>query len=336
MRHVRVLLTKPFFPEDLAYLRSRLSDGIELITPPQYTVEALAKAVEDDIHVLLGDLIAKPVLDRATGLELIQVPWTGVDRMDFSLLRQYRVTVCNSHSNAGDVAEYAISLMLAAAKWIPFHDRYLRKGQWRRPQRGMQDSFFPSDSIGHKTATFIGYGAIAQHITRFLAGFSMTFLAVCSTARIPPPPPLAKLVSSSNLLDAVKEADFLFITLPLTPKTRRMINESVFRAMRPTAYLINVSRGEIVDEEAFYTALHDRWIAGAAVDTWYNYPKPNDPVAFPSAHYQFHELDNLVLSPHRAGMVRGALSHLDGAIENLNRLAAGRPLINVVNLDAGY
>lgn len=336
MAPLRVLLTKRFFEEDLAYLRARLLPEVELVFPPEYTVEAIAETASPEIGVLLGEVIARPVLERATRLRLIQIPWTGVDRLDFALLREYRVTVCNSHSNAQAVAEYAVGLMMAVVKWIPLHDRRLRQGEWLRPQRGVAGSFHPSDLISRRTVGFLGYGRIAQQIAKLLSGFSVRCLATAASPRMEPPSPLEALYGPEGRESVFAAADVLFVTVPLTAETRGMIDAKLLGRMRPTSYLVSVARGEIIEEKALYEALKSEQIAGAAIDTWYDYPTADRPVVLPSTRYPFHELENLVLSPHRAGFARGELPHLDDVIENLNRLARGKPVINVIDLEKGY
>jgi phosphoglycerate dehydrogenase-like enzyme len=335
-RKIRVLLCKNFFEKDLEYIRSRLAENVEVVRPAAFTQEVIAEAVKDNIHVLLGEPPGKMVLDNGKDLELIQIPWTGVDRLDFELLKQYSFLVCNSHSNAKVVAEYAVAMMLAVAKWLPLHDRYLRKGKWCRPQQDTESFFLPPEPIYGKTVLIVGYGAVGQYIAKLLTGFSVELQAVDAKEHAIPPEPLSKIVQPRHMLDIAAEADFLFVAVPLTNKTRGMINKSILDMMKPMAYFINTSRGEVVEEEDVYNALKNKKIAGAAIDTWYNYPKPGKPDVFPSQKFPFHELDNLVLSPHRAGFAREMLPHLDDAIGNLNRLATGQKLINVVNLQEGY
>jgi phosphoglycerate dehydrogenase-like enzyme len=316
-------------------LRAGLRPDVELVTPPAFTPEALLEAVRD-VDALLGDQITQPLLEAGTRLRLIQVPWTGVDRLDFALLRQFTVPVCNSHSNAVPVAEMAVSLMLAIAKKIPLHDARLREGNWMRPKRGEPDSHLPPTLVSGRTAGFLGFGAIARQIAQLLAGFQMRFIATDARADATPPAPLDAVYPPEQLLEVAAQSDLLFVTLPLTPATRGLVNAEVFAAMSPSAYLINTSRGEVVDEEALYTALSTRRIAGAAIDTWYQYPKADQPQVLPSARFPFHALDNLVLSPHRAGFAEGTLPHLGDVVANLNRLAAGEPLINQVDVHAGF
>ncbi len=332
---IRVLLTRAFFDDDLAYLWAGLRPDVELVTPPAFTPEALLAAV-GDVDALLGDTLTRSLLERGARLRLIQVPWTGVDRLDFALLRDFPVTVCNSHSNAVPVAEMAVSLMLAIAKKVPLHDARLRQGNWMRPTRGEPESHVPPTLVSGCTAGFLGFGAIARQIAQLLSGFNMRFIATDARAGEAPPAPLAAVYPPGGLLEVATASDLLFVTLPLTPATRGLVNADVFAAMKPGAYLINTSRGEVVDEAALYAALSARRIAGAAIDTWYQYPKSGEPRTLPSARFPFHELDNLVLSPHRAGFADGMLPHLQDVITNLNRLAAGEPLINQVDVHAGF
>ena len=335
MDRVRVLLTKQYFETDISYLRSNLAENIELVQPARFTSQDIALAARDDVHVLLGDHISRETLDNARELRLIQIPWTGVDRLDFGLLNQYSIAVCNSHSNAGVVAEYAVGLMMAVVKSIPFHDKQLRQGKWMRPRRNAPDSFLPPYLIAGKTIGFLGYGAVARKIAQLLSGFEVSFVAVDAHPAVEPPEPLRFLGAPDEAAHVMAQADIVFIAVPLTAKTAGMVNAELLKMMKPSAYLINTSRGEVVNESDLYDALKERRIAGAAIDTWFAYPTETCPDTLPSK-YPFHELDNVVMSPHRAGFAGGLLPHLDDAIENINRLATGRPLINRVDLTNGF
>jgi phosphoglycerate dehydrogenase-like enzyme len=108
-----------------------------------------------------------------------------------------------------------------------------------------------------------------------------------------------------------------------------MIGERELRMMKPTAYLINVARGEVVDEAALYAALSESRIAGAAIDVWYRYPEGSEPAR--PADYPFHELPNVIMTPHIAGWTAETFRHRWAAIDdNLRRLSGGEPLVNVV------
>jgi len=333
---IRVLLVRKFFEQDLNYIKSRLADNIELIDPGDYSAETLSHAVRDNIHAMLGEPPAKPVLENAKHLKLIQIPWTGVDRLDFDLLRKYDFTICNSHSNAIVVAEYAVSLMLALAKWIPYHDHKLRQGKWCRPSQTNKSLFHPPEPIFGKTSLIMGFGAIGKRVAKLLRSFDMQIQAVDAIKYSQPPDGVSVVVTIDQMYSVLKDADFVFLTIPLTEETCGLANSKFFESMKDSAYLVNVSRGSVMVEKDLYDALKDNKIAGAALDTWYNYPKPNNPDVLPSENYNFQELENIVMSPHRAGFAKGILPHLADAVENLNRFAQGEEFINVVNLERGY
>ena len=333
---VRVLLTKKFFTEDLEYLHARIDKKIDIVIPSGFNIQSIEKSANNNIHVLLGEVVTKNILDRAKQLKLIQIPWTGIDRLDLALLRQYDIPVCNSHSNAYVVAEYAIGLMMAVVKKIPFHDRMLRIGKWCRPYLKDRTLFSPPDLIHNKNIGFLGFGKIAKKIAELLSCFSNSFLAF-DIQNLRDTKLLIKLfIGEENIKEFISRLDILFLTLPLTEKTKGMLDYSLLSLMKQTSYLVNISRGEIIPEGDLFRILSEKGIAGAAIDTWYSYPSKEKPDSYTSEKYPFHELDNLVLSPHRAGFAAGMKPHLDDVVENLNRLARGMPLINRVNINAGY
>ncbi len=125
-------------------------------------------------------------------------------------------------------------------------------------------------------------------------------------------------------------ADYLAITLPLTPETRGLLGDPELRAMKPTALLVNVARAEIVDEDALYEALAERRIAGAALDVWYRYP--SDPHPTLPAQRPFHELPNVLMTPHVSGWTEGMVEARATLIaENIHRAARGEPPLNQIS-----
>jgi len=130
--------------------------------------------------------------------------------------------------------------------------------------------------------------------------------------------------------DVLTRADYLAITLPLTPRTRGLLGEREFRAMKPTAVLVNVSRAEILDEDAVYAALAERRIAAAVLDVWYRYPSGPGPT--PPAGRAFHELPNVLMTPHVSGWTEGMLEARAKLIaENIHRTARGEPPLNLIS-----
>jgi len=140
---------------------------------------------------------------------------------------------------------------------------------------------------------------------------------------------LAFLGGPDALEAVLRRADYVAVTVSLTDATRNLLGEQQLRAMKPTAYLVNVARAEIIQEQALYRALAERAIAGAALDVWYRYPSsaaPTLPAAAP-----FHELDNVLMTPHVSGWTEGMLDARAKVIaENILRAERGEPPVNLI------
>ena len=143
---VNVVLTRKFFDADLQFIKNGVKEGANIIIPEAFTEDDLMKyAPEADIF--FGPVISKRLCGAATHLKFIQVPWTGVDNLNFDLIREIGVKVCNSHSNAYAVAEQALALMFDAAKKMAYHDRLMRTGDWNRPRPDKSNAVSPSYSV---------------------------------------------------------------------------------------------------------------------------------------------------------------------------------------------
>jgi len=330
----RVLLTKALFDSDLAYLQAGLDSSVQIVKPAEFNEQAVLAALPE-ADILLGGMLTKPVLEAAGNVAFFQIPWTGVDTLDFELIERTGVTVCNSHSNSTVVAEHGVGMLLAAAKKLCYHDRQMRQGKWNRVSKeGNEVSPF-SASLVNRHCLLVGCGAIGSRIANMLTGFGCTFSSVTHKGE-ENIGELRHAYNFSQLGTALADADYVFISVPLTESTRYMFDSAAFNAMKNTAILVNLSRGDVLVEDDLYTALRDKQIGGAAIDTWYKYPSADNPNPFPSTKNDFHTLDNLVLSPHRAGYVDSGFPHLDDAIENINRHVARKPLVNIVGLAQGY
>ena len=136
--------------------------------------------------------------------------------------------------------------------------------------------------------------------------------------------------SLSSLSEFWPSADFFVVSVPLTSETTGIVDQAAFAAMRTSAVVLNVGRGPTIDEHALYEALKERRIAGAIIDTWYNYPAPGKPNVLPSA-LPFHTLPNVVMTPHMSGWTSGTIRRRQQAMaDNIRRRAAGQPCVNVV------
>ena len=334
---IQVLLTRSFFDNDIKYISSKIKDGGEIIVPESFDEETLIKYAAD-VNIFFGPVISKKLCEAAPNLLFIQVPWTGIDNLNFELIKEIGVKVCNSHSNAYAVAEHAVAMMLDAAKKLSYHDRNMRLGDWNRPKPNHENLISPfSKRISNSNIGIIGYGHIGQLVKKYLSAFDCKFYVAdisISTCKVEEE---TQFFPMSKVNDVLSTSDFVFLCVPLTNETRRFWGKEKFHAMRNDSILINTSRGEIVDESALYYALTNSEIAGASMDTWYNNPKnPYDVPVFPSKNFSFEKLDNLIMSPHRAAMIQGELPHLDDAILNINRTILGMEPLNVVNVEKQF
>lgn len=332
---LKILLLRGFLPSDLNYLKTHLSEYYEFIIPADFSSENLTTLAKD-ADVFIGNKISKELIDAAKNLKLIQVPGVGVDKIDLKLLKDKDISICNTHSNAQYVAEYGVALMFSLIKKICIHDRLMRKGVWFRPKEECDESYMP-DSINGKTIGFLGFGHIAQRIAAYLSAFPIKFLAfnrsgyktkVC-VERLP-------TINFVDLKSILTTSDIIFVTLPLTEKTRNLVNLEKIRLMKKTAYLINISRGPVIREKDLYIALKEKYIAGAAIDVWYDDIYTDGKVKYPSKKFPFHELENIILSPYYAAITKETSTHLRDVVSNLKLYAKEGSLINVVDKTEGY
>ena len=202
-----------------------------------------------------------------------------------------------------------------------------RSGSWSLSSRVGAP---PHEELAGKTVGIVGYGRIGRALAKRLVPFEASVLIANRTE----PPAQAEMVSwfpLSRLDEMLARCDFLVVCLALTPETEGLINQQRFAATRPNAVLVNVARGPIVDEGALYGALTNGLIGGAIIDVWYQYPDADHPNVNPS-RYDFASLPNVYMTPHISGWTTGAVQRRVHEIaDNLNRLAAGRSLINVVH-----
>jgi phosphoglycerate dehydrogenase-like enzyme len=183
--------------------------------------------------------------------------------------------------------------------------------------------------LAGKTLGIVGYGRIGQAVARRALAFDMEVMAIRRDAGRPDPHGLAYLRGPEALDDVLTRADVLALTLTLTPDTRGLIDARALALMKPTAVLINVARGEVVDEDALYEALSGGALAGAALDVWYRYPQGSTPTL--PGHRPFHTLPNVLMTPHVSGWTEGMMEARATVIaENIHRVARGEAPVNLI------
>lgn len=309
------------FPQRIAQFASQFPDH-RIITVN--TKDELLAEIRD-AHVLVDYRADDALLDSAPELQWMFVPFTGVDGIPRELLRSRGIRVSNNHGNASVVAERAVSMALAVTGRVVEFDRGLRRGFWFRRRKGPRH-FDYWTSISNLPAVILGTGAIGLRIAELLMPFSANITGVRRSPNNPAPHLFRRILSTADTAEALKGARLCFITLPLSDQTRSLIGEAELELLRG-AYLINVSRGEIVDEAALFQALSNGTLAGAALDVWHRYPKPFYDYRLPSK-YPFHTLENVVLSPHAgSSTAEGKLGQLEGTLANLKALfETGTPI----------
>jgi phosphoglycerate dehydrogenase-like enzyme len=279
-----------------------------------------------DIDVLVSMAFTRAMAAAAPRLRLVQVPGAGLDRIDRGALAP-GTALANAYGHDVGIAEYVIGAMLAVTRTFCRIDADLRRGRWDSVWSGAPVPLWPE--LAGKTLGIIGYGRIGQAVARRALAFDMDVLAIRRDASRPDPHRLAFLRGPAALDEVLGRADYLAITLALTPDTRGLIGAPQLARLRPTAVLVNVARGEVVDEDALYDALNRRVIAGAALDVWYRYPAGEAPTH--PGHRPFHELPNVLMTPHVSGWTEGMMDARAGVIaENIHRTARGEAPVNLV------
>ncbi len=325
---MKVLVVNPGLAERI---RERLPGDVEVVAPEAGTDEELA-GLAGDVEVIVATRLSPEVARAAPHLRLLQKTGAGVDDMPFEALREETWVANTSGSNLLPLAEGAVALVLALAKKVVQRNRGFLEG--RGGGRGVL--------LRGKKAGIVGYGSIGREVGRLLQCMGMGVLAVKRNRD----PALAEemgleyLGTQDDLIHVMSESDFVVVTAPLTPETRGMIGEEELRSMKPTAYLVNVARAAIVQEEPLYRALSEGWIAGAALDVWWT-PHFWDPLwntdGKPPSEYPFWELPNVVCTPHSI-VSTGSRSDagLEIMVENILRVKRGLPPVNQVNKRLRY
>lgn len=291
------------------------------------TDEAEVVSLLPELDVLVTLVFTPAMGAAARRLRLVQVPGAGLDRIDRASLPP-GASLANVYGHETGIAEYVMGAMLALSRGFARLDAALRRGRWESQWApGPSPPAWPE--LAGRTLGILGYGHIGQALARRARAFDMQVVAV--RRRTEPSDERATIHGPEGIGDLLARADYVAITLPLTPATRGLIGERELERMKPDAVLVNVARAEIVDEEALYRALAEKRIAGAALDVWYRYPAGPEPTL--PARHPFHELPNLLMTPHVSGWTEGMLRARAKLItENIQRAAQRLPPANLVAL----
>jgi D-3-phosphoglycerate dehydrogenase / 2-oxoglutarate reductase len=305
---------RPKDAEEAARIKRYAEDVLDAVLPELHGIYAGGPRRID------ADLLA-----RAERLEVVFMPGSGFEQVDLAEATERGVACINSAGvNATPVSDAAVGLMLAASMQIGYVDRFMhREKKWIFLADLAEQDMYPR-AISGKTVGIVGFGFIGREVARKCReGFRMRVLA-----RDPYFDQMEAARQGVELVDTLEEmlpqCDFVSVNCPLTPETRGIIGEAELRLMKPTAYLVNTSRGGTVDAVALLRALQDKWIAGAGLDV-------TDPEPLPDGH-SFYDLENVVLSPHISGGADDTMELLGRAsATQAVRVLRGQPSSRVLN-----
>jgi len=291
--------------------------------PKDILIEKISNV--DALVSLLTDPIDKEVLSAGKNLRIIAQYAVGYDNIDIEEATKRGIYVTNTPGVLTEaVADLTWALILAITRRIIEADKFVRNGEWEKTKAGWHPMMLLGMELRGKTLGIIGMGRIGQAVAKRAKCFGMNIIYYSRQRKPEIETELqAKYVDLETLL---KEADIVSIHVPLTKETELLINERTLRLMKSTAYLINTSRGKVVDEKALYRALKEGWIAGAALDVFWTEPTPkNNPLL---------ELDNIVVAPHIGSATHETRSKMAEIVaENLIAFYRGEIPPNLVNED---
>jgi phosphoglycerate dehydrogenase-like enzyme len=278
-------------------------------TPEEQQVEAVKDA---DFIMWFSAKMADRVLRSAGKVRLVQGLSAGYDSVNLKLLRELNIPCANNGgANSWAVADHAVLAMLTLYRRIIAADRSTREGRWREAIDGTN-----TFEMANKVVGIMGFGNIGQKVARRVQAFDAT---VQYYDKFPPKPERERELNVKRVaLDELfRTSDIVSCHAPLTNDTRHVVNRERLATMKPTAILVNTSRGEVVDEGALYEALRDKRIAGAGLDVFEKEPvDPNNPLL---------KLENVVVSPHSAGTTWDTWFRRAGfAYQNMKRVWEGQ------------
>ncbi len=263
---------------------------------------------------------------RAAGnLKLLQAVGAGMDHFCLHKLSPH-TTVANVYLHGPAIGEYVMMMILALSRNLLTVDSQFRKGIWQGSSIWGDP---PAEGIQGKVLGLIGFGHIGREVASRARAFGMQIRIVSAHPPTRKPKTVEFWEGPGQLIDLLRGSDYVVLACPLNETTRGMIGAKELGWMKPSAFLINVARGPLVEESALYHALRTGRIRGGAVDVWYRYP--DDKTPYPPSRFPFHKLDNVIVTPHISGWTQETREQrLRTIAANIDRLASGRPLLNVL------
>jgi phosphoglycerate dehydrogenase-like enzyme len=319
------ILSARYRSGDLERIREA-APGARIVTLSR---EGLTDEPVDDVEVLLRGWLSSEAFDRllarAPNLKWVHSASAGVERALTPAALERGIVITNARGVfSRPIAEYVLMMILAVSRRLPGLLELQRERTWQ-PLEGVE--------LRDVTVGIVGLGSIGRAVGALATAFGCRVVAVRRRSDAGAPDdeagPLERVGGPDTLPQLLAESDFVVLAAPLTPETENMIDADALESMKPTAWLINVARGRLVDERALVQALRDGRIGGAVLDTFRDEPLPESS--------PFYDLPNVIVTPHTSWASGRVLDRtVELCCDNLRRYAAGEPLLNVVDPTAGY
>ena len=296
---------------------------VEILADPRQLIERPEAAADADILVTNHWHAEYPPAPKA---KLVQSVATGIELIDLAALPR-GVAICNAFGHETAIAEYVLMTMLVwSHRFREIEGDFRSRSSWR--PSWVQSGAPHGEILGH-TVGIVGLGRVGREVARRAVAFGCRVLAANRSER-PAESGVERVYPLTELDDMLPACDFVILCTALGPETDGLIDARRLALMKPSAFLVNIARGQIVDEDAVYAALRDHQIGGAALDVWWQYPDAAEPERRPSRH-PFHELPNVIMTPHCSGWTGGMVARRWAeVVGNINRFVRGEPLINIV------
>lgn len=335
---VKVFITVDLSPESISQIEA-VSPLLEVSSVEAMKLEEVPEQAWQGVEILYTHKVL-PGPDLAPDLKWIQFHRAGNEAfMDEPILRKPDLVASTmSGASAPQVAEYVLEMCLALGHRLPEIIAHQQKADW---PAGRAEIFLPLE-LNQSTVGIVGYGSIGREVARLLQAFGATILATKHDVMHPSDPGyridgsgdpdgdyVNRLYPAQALNSMLKECDFAVVCVPLTRNTENLVGANQLDAMKPTAFLIDVSRGGVVNHEDLLKALEEGQIAGAALDVFPEEPLSKDDPLWRSP--------SVILTPHIAGVSRDYDQRaVTLFIENLNRYLDGKKPLNLIDLERGY
>lgn len=304
-------------------IKSRLGaemDKIELSLDPAHFDEAIIEA-----EAIAAYRFSAGQFLRCHKLRWLHFGAAGIEKSLSPELVRSEVMVTNARGIHGDrMAEFVLGAILFFANRFDLAARGQVEKKWRR-----KEIIKGRSPLAGKTAGILGMGAVGTEIAKWCAAVGLQVIGLRRRPNLPMPEHVAEIFLPAQIDEFLGRADFVVLALPFTAETRGLLSAERLRAMKPSAYFINIGRGELVDEQTLLDMLQERKIAGAVLDVFQTEPLPED--------HPFWQLENVFVTPHISGNFAEYVDRVgEQFAENLARYVRGEPLLNVFDKERGY